>query len=132
MAVRLSERKNSNLKYIQLAQQLCQHSFKLCNNEKHFPEPILANAIKQENISILCNIRYILSTYTLDKTNKDILKKYQYEALAHIDALYALLEIAYNDKTYNIEPKSMEYWIGLVVQLEELLGQFLYASNALS
>lgn len=121
MSVRLSERKESNLKYVQLGQQLCQHTFQLCNNPNHFPEPILPNAIKQEVIEILKNIRYLLSTVTLDKTNSDNLTKYTIDAFAHIDALYSLLELAYNDKTYKIKPTSMEYWVGLVVQLEQSL-----------
>ena len=41
------------------------------------------------------------------------------DALAHIDALYALLELVYNDSTYTITPESMEYWTGLVVALED-------------
>ena len=123
MSVRQGERKTSNLKYIQDAQKLCTHTFQLCNNPKHFPESTLPSAIKEEVVAILQNVRYNLSTYTYEKENKSLLQRYQLNAFAHIDALYALLEIAYNDPTYKIEPKSMEYWIGLIVNLEDSLKQ---------
>lgn len=123
MSVRKGERKTSNLKYIQDAQILCIHTFQMCSNPNHFPEPVLANAIKQETLEILKNVRYNLATYTYNKNDTGTLMRYQTEALAHIDALYALLELAYNDKTYTITPKSMEYWIGLIVNLEDSIKQ---------
>lgn len=123
MSVRQGERKVSNLKYIQDAQILCAHTIKMCNNPKHFPEPILANTIKQEVLEILKNVRYNLATYTYNKKDTEALMRYQTEALAHIDALYALLELAYNDNTYSIEPKSMKHWIGLIVNLEVSIKQ---------
>lgn len=123
MSVRKGERKTSNLKYIQDAQALCAHTFQLCNNINHFPEPVLPTAIKEEAAAILRNVRYNMSTYTYEKENTELLLRYRLDALAHIDALYGLLEVAYNDKTYTIEPKTMEYWIGLIVALEDSLKQ---------
>lgn len=119
MSVRQGERKTSNLEYVQDAQILCAHTINLCNNPNHFPEPILANAIKQEALTILRNVRYNLTQYTYNKNDQDALLRYQTEVLTHIDALYALLELAYNNKTYKIEPKAMEYWTGLIVKLED-------------
>ena len=118
MSVRQNERKESNLKYVQDAQLLCQHTLRLCNNPNHFPEQSLANQIKYEALQILSNVRYNLSTYTLNKDNTKALLSYQLAALAHIDALYALLELAYNDKNYKLDANTMEYWIGLIVNLE--------------
>ena len=123
MSVRQNERKRSNLLYVQQAQQLCTHSFKLCANPKHFPEPILSNYIKQECLEILCAVRKILSTATYEKQNTHRLTRFEMDALAHIDVLYALLELVYNDSNYTITPESMEYWIGLVVQLEDSIKQ---------
>ena len=122
MSVRLGERKTSNLKYIQDAQILCAYTFKMCKNPNHFPEPVLAANIKQESLEILKNVRYYLASYTYNKNDKTILLQHRANILTHIDALYALLELAYNDDTYKIEPKSMEYWIGLIVNLEESIG----------
>ena len=115
MAVRKEQRKKSNLLYIQQAQKLCEHTFQLCSNSKHFSEQTLPNAIKQEALEILCNTRYLLSAATYNKDNVELLTKYRIDILAHIDALYALLELAYN----NFEPSSIEYWVGLVIQLED-------------
>lgn len=123
MSVRKGERKDSNLKYVQDAQILCAHTLQLCNNSNRFPEPVLANNIKQEALKILENVRYMLAAYTYEKDNEQLHLRYQLDAFAHIDALYALLELAYNDKTYTIEPKSMEYWTGLIVNLEDSLKQ---------
>lgn len=109
MSVHETKRKQSNIIYVQQAQQLCEHTFKLTS---HFPDAILASAIKEEVLAILCEVRYTLSFST---KNRRETKKHEHNALAHIDALYALLELAYN----NVKPESMEYWIGLVVQLEE-------------
>lgn len=121
MSVRKGERKLSNLKYIQDAQILCAYTLNICNNEEHFPEPVLAYEIKHEALEILKNIRYSFSTYTYNKDNKELLMHYQTDALAHIDALYALLELAYNDSNYKIKPNSMEYWIGLIINVEDSL-----------
>lgn len=129
MSVRKGERQKSNLKYVQDAHKLCEHTFHLCNNINRFPEPVLACAIKDEAAAILKNVRYFLSTYTYEKDNTDLLTRYKLDALAHIDALYGLLEIVYNDNNYIIEPQSMEYWVGLISNLEDSLGQFLYAMN---
>lgn len=123
MSVRKGERKTSNLKYIQDAQLLCAHTIKMCNNPNHFPEPTLANNIKQESLEILKNVRYNLASYTYNKEDKEALLRYQVEILTHIDALYALLDLAYNDNTYNIEAQSIEYWVGLIVNLEDSIKQ---------
>ena len=119
MSVRKSERKESKLKYVQDAHILAQHTLKLCNNPNHFPDIVLANAIKHEALEILANVRYNLAIYTYDKQNKQLLKQYCSNILAHIDALYGLLELAYNDSNTKIESTSMEYWIGLVINVEE-------------
>lgn len=121
MSVRQGERKVSKLKYVQDAQTLATHTFQMCNNPNHFPEPVLASAIKKEALSILCNVRYNLATYTYDKSNKELLQKYVTEALAHIDSLYALLELAYNNSSYKLDTSSIEYWVSLIVQLEDSL-----------
>lgn len=123
MSVRQGERQTSNLKYIQDAQTLAMHTLQMCNNSKHFPEPILAEAIKMEALDILRSVRYNLATYTYEKENIDKLTRHQLDALAHIDALYALLELAYNNSTYDIEANSMEYWVGLIIKLEDSLKQ---------
>ena len=115
MSVRTNERKTSKLLYIQQAQQLCQHTLQLCSNPKYFSEPTLPNAIKQEALEILCNSRYLLATATYDIDNIELLTHYRILILSHIDALYALLELAYN----NFKPTSMEYWVGLVISLED-------------
>ncbi len=121
MSVRKGERKESNLKYIQDAQILCQYTINMCNNTNHFPEPVLSYEIKHEVLEILKNIRYSFATYTYNKKNIQLISRYQVDALAHIDALYALLDLVYNDNTYKIAPNSMEYWIGLVINVEDSL-----------
>lgn len=123
MSVRQGERKTSHLQYVQDAHNLAQHTLIMCNNEKHFPEPELPSAIKHEALSILKPLRYLLSTYTYEKKNHDLLTRYQLDALAHIDALYGLLELAYNNPIYKIDANSMEYWIDLISNLEDSLKQ---------
>lgn len=54
MSVREGDRQESNLKYIQDAEKLCAHTLQICNNPKHFPEPALANQMKEEAIQVLC------------------------------------------------------------------------------
>ena len=123
MSVRQGEHKTSHLQYVQDAQNLAQYTLTMCNNENRFPEPELPSAIKHESLAILKSLRYLLSTYTYEKKNRDLLTRYQLDALAHIDALYGLLELAYNNPIYKIDAKSMEYWIGLIVKLEDSLKQ---------
>lgn len=118
MSVREGERKTSNLKYVQDAHKLCDYTLTICNNPKYFPDNTLAKAIKYEVCEILSNVRYNLATYINEKNNKQLLKRYTCDALAHIDALYGLLEIAYNNNTYNIPAKTAEYWVGLIIELE--------------
>lgn len=119
MSVRTGERQESNLKYVQDAQKLCEYTLEICNNPNHFPEQTLANQIKYEALQILCNIRQNLSAYTYNKKDTKSLLNHQLAALGHIDALYALLELAYNNKTYQINANSMEHWTGLIVSLED-------------
>lgn len=76
-----------------------------------------------EALDILRSVRYNLATYTYEKENTDKLTRHQLDALAHIDALYALLDLAYNNPTYTLEANSMEYWISLIVNLEDSLKQ---------
>lgn len=119
MSVREGDRKDSNLKYIQDAEKLCIHTLQMCNNPKHFPEPVLANQMKEEAIQTLCNLRYNLSAYTLNKKDIKTLFKYQLAAMAHLDALQSLLGQAYDNKFYHISSESVEYWISLIVDTEE-------------
>lgn len=119
MSVREGDRQESNLKYIQDAEKLCAHTLLMCNNLKHFPEPVLANQMKNEAIQALCNLRYNLSAYTLNKKDTRTLFKYQLAAMAHLDALQSLLGQAYDNKFYHINSESVEYWIGLIVNTEE-------------
>lgn len=121
MSVRQGERKTSHLQYVQDAQNLATHTIQMCNNTNRFPEPTLATAIKEEALLVLRNVRYNLATYTYNQEDVTTLKIYVTEALAHIDALYALLELAYNSPTYKLEATSMEYWVGLIVKLETSL-----------
>lgn len=119
MSVREGERQESNLKYIQDAEKLCAYTLQICNNPNHFPEPVLANQMKEEAIQMLCNLRYNLSAYTLNKKDTKTLFKYQLAAMAHLDALQSLLGQAYDSNFYHIDSKSVEYWIGLIINTEE-------------
>lgn len=119
MSVREGERQESNLKYIQDAEKLCAYTLQMCNNPHHFPEPVLANQMKEEAIQMLCNLRYNLSAYTLNKKDTRTLFKYQLAAMAHLDALQSLLGQAYDSKFYHIDSDSVEYWIGLIINTEE-------------
>ena len=91
----------------------------MCNNPKHFPEPALANQMKEEVILMLCNLRYNLSAYTLNKKDTKTLFKYQLAAMGHLDALQSLLGQAYDNEFYHIDSDSVEYRIGLIVDTEE-------------
>ena len=119
MSVREGDRQESNLKYIQDAEKLCAHTLQMCNNPKHFPEPALANQMKEEVILMLCNLRYNLSAYTLNKKDTKTLFKYQLAAMGHLDALQSLLGQAYDNEFYHIDSDSVEYRIGLIVDTEE-------------
>ncbi len=119
MSVREGDRQESNLKYIQDAEKLCAYTLQMCNNPKHFPEPALANRMKDEAIQMLCNLRYNLSAYTLNKKDTKTLFQYQLTAMAHLDTLQSLLGQAYDNKFYHIDSDSVEYWIGLIVDTEE-------------
>ena len=123
MSVRQGDRNKSNLKYIQNAEELCKHTLQMCNNLNHFPEPILANHIKDEAIATLCNVRYNLSAYTLNKTNTKKLLNYQLAALEHLDALQSLIDQAYNSSNYNLDANSVEYWIGLIIATEDAIKE---------
>lgn len=76
MSVREGDRQESNLKYVQDAEKLCAHTLQMCNNPNHFPETTLANQMKEEAIQVLCNVRYNLSAYTLNKKDTKTLFKY--------------------------------------------------------
>ncbi len=120
MAVIRVNRRPGKFEILSKAMDLCVYTITICKNEKHFPKRnrwILTQPIVNEAVAILTNVRYANSVRITEREDYLYRRQMQAEAFAHSEALLSLIEIAYN--CLNLEPERVEYWTGLVVEVED-------------
>lgn len=123
MSVPKSKRGHSDLEVVTKANELATHTIHICSNEKYFPKRYRW-CITSKLVDAAVDInRYIImanSIYVGDDVESWKLRKhYQTVALASTYSLLSMMDIAY--RTFGIEGSKMDYWTGLVLNVQNLL-----------
>lgn len=124
MSVRKGDRTQGKLEVLNLAMSLCTHTLQLCKNEKYFPKSqrwMFTQKITSEAIDALTDIRKANATL-VDGTEEHyrIRSEYQTKAHAHLGALYALADIAFNMNS-GLSSDQVAYWTSLIRDTDEKL-----------
>ena len=122
LAVIKSKRKAGKLEVLTKVIRLCAYTITICKNEEHFPKRnrwILTQPIVSESLSLLTCIRRANSVRVETQADYDYRRGQQVEAYAHAESLLTLIELAY--ACLNLEHERVEYWTGLVLEVEMLL-----------
>lgn len=123
MSVPKSKRSTSDLEVITKSYELAAYTIHICSNEKHFPKryrwcitnKIVETAIEISKYALCANSIYVGN----DSEAYDLRRRYQTIALTDTYALLSLMQIAY--RTFAIEGDRIDYWTGLVLEVQRLL-----------
>lgn len=124
MSVRSGDRTQGKLEVLNLAMNLCTYTLRLCKNEKYFPKSqrwLFTNKVANEAVDALTCIRK--ANATLVDGSEELYRlrsNYQAEAHAHLGALYALIDIAYNLGT-GLSSDQIMHWTELIRDTDEKL-----------
>lgn len=134
MSVRKGDREQGKLEVLNLAMNLCTHTLNLCKSDKLFPKSqrwLLTQKIANEAVDALTCIRRANATL-VDGIDIDERHTYrsrqQTEAHAHLGALYALVDIAYNMND-SIDGNRVANWTQLIVNTDDKLKAWIRANN---
>ena len=125
MSVVKSKRKSNKqpLQVITKANNLTTHTIRICSNENNFPKRYrwcITSKIVDAAVEIARNATIANSINAdSDREMYSLRKKYQTVALANTYSLLTLIDIAYN--TFSLEGDKVDYWIGLVEEVQNLL-----------
>ena len=131
MSVRSDLRGKTKLAVLESAKKLSEHTLRKCTNNDIFPlrfRNSIINRLTGEAMDIVINISK--AHYTPTKTLDDYKKRreYQIEARGHLQALLALIDLAY--KMFgNLTGKMVDYWTGLCEQTEKELLDWMIQDN---
>lgn len=123
MSVPKSRRGQGRLEVLTKALDLADYTITVCKNEKNFPKRdrwILTNRIVEAVLDIAENIRRG-NTIRVER-EEDFLRRREYQQKATESAEWALtlIDIAY--RNLGIETARVEYWTGLVLEVERLIS----------
>ena len=134
MSVRSGDRTQGKLEVLNLAMKLCTHTLTLCKNEKLFPKSsrwLLTSKIANEAVEALSCIRRANATL-VDGIHAEERHKYrseqQTEAHAHLGALYALVDVAYNMNS-GIDGDRVAYWTSLIKDTDDKLKAWIRSDD---
>lgn len=123
MSVPLSKRGESELRVLTKSDELAAYTIHICSNEKHFPKRYrwcITAKIVDSSIDIVRYIKMANSLFINKDEEKFKLRLiYQDEAIASTYSLLAMIDIAY--RTFSIESRRIEYWTGLIIEVQTLL-----------
>lgn len=125
MSVVKSKRKSNKqpLQVITKANNLTTHTIRICSNENNFPKRYrwcITSKIVDAAVEIARNATIANSINAdSDREMYSLRKKYQTVALANTYSLLTLIDIAYN--TFSLDGDKVDYWIGLVEEVQNLL-----------
>lgn len=125
MSVPKSVRGESKLTVITKANELATHTIRICSNEKNFPKHYrwcITNKIVDAALEINNNANMANSIFVSDANDFALRKQYQTKALVSTYSLLSMMDIAY--RTFGIESGKMEYWVGLVISVQNLLRKW--------
>lgn len=122
MSVIKANRTPGKFEILPKVREMCAYTVRICKNEKNFPKRdrwIITQPIVTEALSVMSCIRRANAVRVALKEDYIYRRSQQVEALAHAEALLALVDIAYAE--LSIESDRVEYWTGLVLEVEEKL-----------
>lgn len=125
MSVIKSKRQEGKLQVLIKARELATYTTHILGNEKAFPKRsrwIIAQQIADETINIYKYCRRANAVSVETDSDYAYRHEQQVKAYSCCESLLSLIEIAYN--LYNIESHRIEYWTGLVLETEKLLGKW--------
>ena len=125
MSVIKAKRKEGQLLVLSKARTLCAYTITICKNERHFPKRdrwILTQPIVTEALNIMTCLRRANATRVETQMDYDYRRSQQVQAFGHAEALLTLMDIAY--EALSIETDRIEYWTGLVLEVEGLLQKW--------
>lgn len=131
MSVVLSKRDTTELTVVTKSRELAKYTITICSNNENFPKKyrwcltskIVDAAITISNEIIEANSIYIDSEESLNKR-----KDHQTEAMCKIHSLLSMIDLAY--VTFGIESSRIEYWTGLVLEVQALLRNWRKSDKA--
>ncbi len=122
MSVVKSKQSVGKLVVITKSHDLAEYTLRICSNEKSFPKRYrwcLTSKIVESAMNINNYVNMANSVFVKDNNDYILRKTYQTRALAESYALLSMIDIAY--KTYGLETKRIEYWTGLINEVQNLL-----------
>ncbi len=122
MSVVKSKRTKSKLEVVNKAIALASYTIHICSNEKNFPKRYrwcLTAKIVEHTVDICNDINKANSVYVTCLRDYQTRRQYQNSALAASYSLLTMMDIAY--ATFNIDDDRIEYWVGLVIEVQDLL-----------
>ena len=105
--------------------ELAEYSIRACHNEKIFPKrsrSALANRIVDSVVLIHSNVYKANNTYVASKDDAEYRLNLQKDAIREIKELPPNIELAYH--LFGIEGRKIDYWVGLILEEEELLKKW--------
>jgi len=130
MSVVQSKRGEGQLVVITKANALASYTIKICSNEKHFPKHYrwcITNKIVDAALEINNNANMANSIFVTSDSDYQTRKQYQNKALANTYSLLSMIDIAY--RTFGIEVDRVQYWTGLVIEVQNLLRNWRKSDN---
>jgi hypothetical protein len=118
-----SKRKETKSTVITKADELAAYTVHICSNEKYFPKryrwcitaKIVNTAIDISTYAHMANPIYVGGDLQMLRIRKSL----QTKTYISTFNLLSLINIAYN--TFHIDGRRVEYWTGLVIELQEMI-----------
>lgn len=122
MSVIVSKRQPQKYDSLTKAIILARYTVAICMNEKNFPKKfrwILTKDIVNESLHIITNLRKAANIELQTKDLKEEKYSYQIEAYNSCESLLTLIEVAW--PLMPLHEDRVEYWTGLVIDVEEAI-----------
>lgn len=130
MSVPSSLRGEGQLVVITKTNALAEHTIKVCSNEKLFPKRyrwcITADIVKAA-VDISGYTEMANSVFVNDASDYALRNQYQTKALATTYSLLNKIKLAYT--VFGLESSKVEYWTGLILEVQNLLRKWRKSDN---
>lgn len=122
MSVVKSERSVSKLEVLIKMRDLCRYTVHIAKNEKNFPKRtrwILTSPIVKQAVDAYSCMRRSNSIHVTIARDYIDRRALQVEAYGYLEAMLSLIDIAYVE--LGIDSQVVEFWTGLILEVETLL-----------
>lgn len=130
MSVPKHERNEGNFLVITNAEALVKYTLQITSNEKNFPKRYrwsLTSKIVDSSIAFFSDLKRANAVHVVTVEDKILRRSYQVRALAEIDALIGLMQIAYD--VFSVDSDRAEYWTRLVMEEQILIREWRKSDN---